>query len=89
MGNSDSPNDSARWKYACGVCDWIGNEPTVYGSLGIGAIADCPECGSSCTSDEETFEPRPGVRDGTAEGFDPEWPRLIDTDSNRAGINGS
>lgn len=65
----------ARWKFACSQCDWIGNEPVTFGVLGVGAIADCPECESSCTCDEAMHEPRPGVRDGTAEGFEPEWPR--------------
>ena len=62
-----------RWTFACTRCDWIGNDPWRIGV--IGRYADCPECGNSCTTDEPEFEPRPGVQDGTADGFDPVWPR--------------
>ena len=62
-----------RWTFACTRCSWIGNDPSWIGV--IGRYADCPECGNSCTTDEPEFEPRPGVQDGTADGFDPVWPR--------------
>lgn len=61
-----------RWTFACTRCNWIGNGPRLVFLTGS---ADCPECGNSCTTDEPSFEPRAGVQDGTAEGFDPNWPR--------------
>lgn len=76
------PNTSPRWNFACSRCNWIGNKPEETFAVGVGAIADCPVCGHSCTCDEATFEPRAGVLDGSAEGFDPVWPVPADGVTN-------
>lgn len=50
----------ARWTFACSRCTWYGVKPEV---TVIGFFADCPECGGSCTTDEPTHEPIPGLAD--------------------------
>lgn len=73
-------NLKPRWTYACSRCHWIGNEVAFEFIVGIGDLADCPLCGNSCTSDEEMFEPRPGVQNGEVDGFEPVWPP-VDTET--------
>lgn len=54
------PVTPARWSFACSRCTWCGFKPDV---TAIGYFADCPECGGSCTTDEPSNEPCPGLAD--------------------------
>lgn len=51
---------SPRWTFVCTRCTWTGDQPEWTGA----AFADCPVCGNSCTTDEASFEPQPGLLDG-------------------------
>lgn len=54
MVNQTLSFSKPSWTYGCSKCEWKGLKPEngfLYGN------ADCPSCGSSCTDDEESFEP--------------------------------
>lgn len=62
LPNTVQPLGDPRWTFACTRCDWTGTEPDTVSFV----YADCPHCGSSCTTDEPSHEPTPGGQDGLA-----------------------
>lgn len=61
LPNNTPVEGQPRWTYACTRCAWTGKTPDI---VGFG-FADCPQCGNSCTTDEPSNVPDPGLLDGS------------------------